>query len=292
MRAAASRRHCRGERRLTGGLESAGQALHTAGRRGPAAIALCRYSSPAACWPSRTSTCPSTRHRPRMAGTHARRLSPPRRAPWPTSPAARYACASSINGSGSDVAVAASKNGSASATRPWAASKCAFRAERLGVLRLARENGCQQLSRPPRSSSRHECLGQVDARARVVIGRLLERDPQLALGFAVAPELAQQLAVVLPHARPIGVEFERPRETRAPRPEGCRSGTPSTPASRRRTDCPGSSRVMAVTSSNARGSSAPWPRRPPAGDRRARRACADSAALGRRARRCPPDPAI
>ena len=55
-------------------------------------------------------------------------------------------------------------------------------------------------------------LGEADSRPRVVFGCLRDRDPQLAFGIGVLPEIAQQLSVVLPDARPIGLDLEHARE--------------------------------------------------------------------------------
>ncbi len=106
----------------------------------------------------------------------------------------------------------ARSDASASGTRSCASSSRPFAPSASGFFGSLRQHGDSERLGFGRLLQRDERLRQIHARARVVIRRLRERDPQLALGLGVAPELAQQLAVVLADAGSIGIELERPRE--------------------------------------------------------------------------------
>ena len=115
-----------------------------------------------------------------------------------------------------------------------------------------------------------------------------QRDPQLPLGLVVASELAQQLAVVLADAGPIGIELERPRE-------GVRGDDEAAVAvghRRERAEREGIARIdprdLLHILERAPAGPRLAPRWPPAAGRRARRGSADRAAADRRAGRCHP----
>src|SRR5207247_7289755 len=56
-----------------------------------------------------------------------------------------------------------------------------------------------------------ERFREVDAGSWIVL-TLCHGESQLVLGVGVAFELAEQLAIILPHARPVGIELQRPGE--------------------------------------------------------------------------------
>ena len=175
----ASRRHA-ADGRLAGGFEPAASASHTPGRRGRS-HARCRYSTPCGALTVENQRVRRAPRSPRDGPGCAAAPRSPRCAHRATRFACRYAAASSMNGSGSEV-------GRRLLERRERFRHAASAPAAAGLSRRAPPGSSARAPAPPtqrlrlgRLLQRHERLGQVHARARVVVGRLRERDAQLAL---------------------------------------------------------------------------------------------------------------